>query len=116
MKRPRVALTVALAVIGISAATSLAVAQRFGRNSACSTNWDAQGYFVSPFFRGNPLYDGRVTFARDGAGFTATVQARGPKGGARTLTGPTCAALQTTATRPPASLAIAMARTKKMRA
>jgi len=31
---------------------------------ACATNWDAEGYFVSPFFRGTQPYDGRITFAR----------------------------------------------------
>jgi hypothetical protein len=47
------------------AAPSAVPAQRFGRyNSACSFSWDAQNYFISPFFRGNPTYDGRVTFAR----------------------------------------------------
>jgi hypothetical protein len=38
--------------------------RRFGRSSACATNWDADNYFVSPFFAGNVPYDGRVTFAR----------------------------------------------------
>ena len=36
----------------------------FGGFGACDTNWDAQDYFVSPFHHGNPVYDGRVTFAR----------------------------------------------------
>ena len=39
-------------------------AQRRGGFGACATNWDAQEYFVSPHHRGNPAYDGRVTFAR----------------------------------------------------
>jgi hypothetical protein len=40
-------------------------AQGFGRGwGACRSNWDADEYFVSPFFAGNPTYDGRVTFAR----------------------------------------------------
>ena len=34
-----------------------------------------------------------VEFARAGAGFAATVRTRGPRGGVRTLSGPTCAAL-----------------------
>ena len=40
--------------------------QRFGGRGggACSFSWDSDQYFVSPFFAGNPLYDGRVTFAR----------------------------------------------------
>jgi hypothetical protein len=43
-----------------------AEAQRFGVgfNQACRFSWDEQNYFVSPYFRGNPRYDGRVTFAR----------------------------------------------------
>ena len=46
-----------------------AVAQRRGggggfRNSTCFTNWDRENYFVSPFYSSNPLYDGRITFAR----------------------------------------------------
>ncbi|MEP6833662.1 MAG: DUF4159 domain-containing protein [Gemmatimonas sp.] len=55
-----------LAIAMVSAVT--ASAQRRGgggfRNAACSTNWDRENYFVSPFFAGNPLYDGRITFAR----------------------------------------------------
>ena len=43
---------------------STASAQRFGFSAACRLSWDAQNYFVSPFFQGNPGYDGRVTFAR----------------------------------------------------
>ncbi len=50
---------------GLLLANTPAGAQRRGRfNSACSTNWDAQNYFVSPFFAGRPAYDGRITFAR----------------------------------------------------
>lgn len=44
-----------------------AFAQRFGgggSRAACSFSWDAQSYFISPFFAGNPRYDARVTFAR----------------------------------------------------
>src|ERR1044071_10248168 len=33
-------------------------------NAACQFSWDNENYFVSPFFRGNPRYDGRVVFAR----------------------------------------------------
>jgi hypothetical protein len=40
-----------------------ASAQRRGFG-ACNFSWDDENYFVSPFFRGNPGYDGRVTFAR----------------------------------------------------
>src|SRR5690349_16238424 len=35
-----------------------------GFGGACGFSWDNDDYFVSPFFSGNPLYDGRVTFAR----------------------------------------------------
>ena len=47
-------------------ASSVASAQfgRRGNFGACRTNWDAENYFVSPFFAGAPPYDGRVTFAR----------------------------------------------------
>src|SRR5688572_4492456 len=52
------------AVLTLASAT-LVSAQGFGRSwGACRTNWDADEYFVSPFFAGNPTYDGRVTFAR----------------------------------------------------
>lgn len=50
----------ALAITGSSASAQ----RRGGFNSACRTNWDEHGYFVSPFFRGRPTYDGRITFAR----------------------------------------------------
>ncbi|MES2177544.1 MAG: DUF4159 domain-containing protein [Gemmatimonadota bacterium] len=53
-----------LLVVASLAATSSATAQRRGFGGACSYSYDAQNYFVSPFFRGNPGYDGRVTFAR----------------------------------------------------
>src|SRR5215208_7356929 len=58
MRFPRFALTMLLL------ATSAAEAQRFGggRFGGCRT--DRDDYFISPFFAGNPLYDGRVTFAR----------------------------------------------------
>ena len=52
------------AVLTLTTAT-LVSAQGFGGGrGACRTNWDADDYFVSPFFAGNPTYDGRVTFAR----------------------------------------------------
>ena len=53
-------IVLALALIGRDAQ-----AQRFGgRFGACNFSWDDDDYFISPFFAGNPLYDGRVTFAR----------------------------------------------------
>lgn len=58
---------VVLATTGLVALASASLpAQRFGGGSstACRFAWDDQNYFVSPFFRGNPVYDGRVTFAR----------------------------------------------------
>ena len=64
MRRRAVILTMLLAT-GLVASAAVATAQRrFGRGSACATNWDADNYFVSPFFAGNPTYDGRITFAR----------------------------------------------------
>lgn len=57
----------ATALVGLSLlASARSDAQRRGGfgYGACSTNWDKEGYFVSPFFGGNPLYDGRITFAR----------------------------------------------------
>ena len=54
-----------LAVVLTLATATMVSAQRFGGwNSACRSNWDAEEYFVSPYFAGNPKYDGRVTFAR----------------------------------------------------
>jgi hypothetical protein len=47
--------------------TERAEGQRFGGGrfgGACNFSWDDDDYFVSPFFSGNPPYDGRVTFAR----------------------------------------------------
>jgi hypothetical protein len=60
---------IALAACALSALApatgSVAFAQRFGRyGMACRFNWDNDNFFVSPYFRGNPGYDGRVTFAR----------------------------------------------------
>lgn len=61
--RPRTFLAVLLT--GVSLAAGVAAAQRRGGfGSACAYNWDQQNYFISPFFRGNVPYDGRVTFAR----------------------------------------------------
>lgn len=54
----------AVAVVASIALASSAQAQRFGRNAACQFSWDSDQYFVSPYFRGNPVYDARVTFAR----------------------------------------------------
>jgi hypothetical protein len=52
------ALTIAAPAVGPTL-----VAQR-GFGMACRLNWDADNFFVSPYFHGNPRYDGRVTFAR----------------------------------------------------
>ncbi|MDB4916017.1 MAG: hypothetical protein JWM95_3661, partial [Gemmatimonadetes bacterium] len=61
MQMPR---RVVVAVLtGLILAGPVASAQ-YRRNPACRTNWDAENYFVSPFFAGKPVYDGRVTFAR----------------------------------------------------
>jgi hypothetical protein len=50
---------------GMPALGSMAYAQRYGGyGAACRFSWDEQNYFISPHFRGNPRYDGRVTFAR----------------------------------------------------
>ena len=54
-----------IAVILTFATATVVSAQRYGGGwGACRSNWDAEEYFVSPFFAGNPTYDGRVTFAR----------------------------------------------------
>lgn len=56
------AIILAALALGMS---SVAPAQRRGGMSqACRFSWDNENYFVSPYFRGNPTYDGRVTFAR----------------------------------------------------
>lgn len=53
------------AILLLSTAASGAHGQRFGGGgAACRFSWDSQNYFISPFFQGNPGYDGRVTFAR----------------------------------------------------
>ena len=63
------------------ATAALISAQGFGRSwGACRTNWDPDGYFVSPFFAGNPKYDGRVTFARINIGARTSVVAKDPGG------------------------------------
>jgi hypothetical protein len=51
---------------GLTLVSATASAQRRGgfRNPACATNWDAENYFVSPYFAGIPKYDGRIVFAR----------------------------------------------------
>jgi hypothetical protein len=54
-----------MAVVLILATATMLSAQRFGgRYGGCRSSLDADNYFVSPFFAGNPAYDGRVTFAR----------------------------------------------------
>src|SRR3954465_94925 len=45
-------------------AASVAEGQRFGGGRFGGCRLDAADYFISPFFAGNPLYDGRGTFAR----------------------------------------------------
>lgn len=50
-----------IAAILLFGAPALVHAQRFG--SRCNS-FDRQGYFISPFWNGNAVYDGRVTFAR----------------------------------------------------
>jgi hypothetical protein len=57
----RVGLVLALVTATVVSAQGFGFGGRFG---ACRSNWDADGYFVSPFFSANPKYDGRVTFAR----------------------------------------------------
>src|SRR5215510_4117800 len=65
LARIRVALLASLLVIHAPVLGSTAGAQRYGGyGAACRFSWDDQNYFISPFFRGNPQYDGRVTFAR----------------------------------------------------
>lgn len=65
MRVSSVLATTLFVVSALSLASAPADAQRRGfRNSACATNWDRENYFVSPFFAGNPVYDGRITFAR----------------------------------------------------
>ena len=61
--RARVLLVTGALFSELAFAVSAASAQRFG-GGACNFSWDAENYFVSPFFRGNPEYEGRVTFAR----------------------------------------------------
>jgi hypothetical protein len=61
----RVVLLACLVLASSPLLGSIATAQRFGGyGAACRFSWDDQNYFISPFFRGNPQYDGRVTFAR----------------------------------------------------
>src|SRR4051812_13724757 len=66
MRFPPVA-RLALGLLLVAATAS--PAQRFGGGGgrfggACGFSWDTENYFISPFFSGNPQYDGRVTFAR----------------------------------------------------
>jgi hypothetical protein len=54
-----------LLLAALALASQPASAQRRGyRNAACATNWDAESYFISPYYAGAPLYDGRIVFAR----------------------------------------------------
>jgi hypothetical protein len=64
--RTRAVVLVISMLAGLAVPASVASAQRFGGGfrEACRFSWDEQDYFVSPFFRGNTPYDGRVTFAR----------------------------------------------------
>ncbi len=65
--RMRSTVLAAVTLAGFLTSASPASAQRRGgrfASGACSFSWDDQNYFISPFFAGNPLYDGRVTFAR----------------------------------------------------
>ena len=65
MARMRAVGLTALVLAGLTV-PGIADAQRRGGfySAACRFSWDDQNYFISPFFRGNPRYDGRVTFAR----------------------------------------------------
>jgi hypothetical protein len=61
----RVTFVASALLAGLTALASTGAAQRRGYfSTACRFSWDEQNYFVSPFFRGNPRYEGRVTFAR----------------------------------------------------
>ncbi|MEO8622032.1 MAG: DUF4159 domain-containing protein [bacterium] len=62
--RTRNLLLLGLVLAALATAAAPAAAQRRGFNEACRSNWDAEDYFVSPFFGGALPYDGRVTFAR----------------------------------------------------
>jgi len=59
----RTLLRIGLGTTALTFAFSSAAAQR-GFGGACNFSWDSENYFVSPFFRGNPAYEGRVKFAR----------------------------------------------------
>ncbi|HTE45025.1 MAG TPA: DUF4159 domain-containing protein [Gemmatimonadaceae bacterium] len=64
--RTRAVVLAGLLLTGLPAAGSVASAQRRGggMSAACRFSWDNENYFISPFFAGTPVYDGRVTFAR----------------------------------------------------
>ena len=64
MKVTQTARLAVFAVLGLVGFVSAAAQRRGGFGNACRTNWDRENYFVSPYFRGNVPYDGRVTFAR----------------------------------------------------
>ena len=48
----------------VLASASAAASAHAQRGYACNFSWDNAGYFISPYFAGNPVYDGRVTFTR----------------------------------------------------
>jgi hypothetical protein len=48
----------------VVAASPASAQRRGGFGGACQFAWDEASYFIHPLFGGNPLYDGRVTFAR----------------------------------------------------
>lgn len=58
-----IALSLAVLIATLTPATASAQ-RRGGFGGGCAYSLDKQGYFVSPFFAGNPPYDGRTTFAR----------------------------------------------------
>lgn len=65
--RTRVVVIAVTLIFSAAAQSSVVHAQRFGAGrsrGACQFSWDKESYFISPFFQGNPEYDGRVTFAR----------------------------------------------------
>lgn len=67
MTRPSTVVAIAVILSGPLIPGSRVDAQRGGGGrfgAACNFSWDDDAYFISPFFAGNPLYDGRVTFAR----------------------------------------------------
>jgi hypothetical protein len=70
---PRLIVSASLMTLALAATGSLASGQRGGggfggggggRSGTCVFQLDDDSYFIHPEFRGNPTYDGRVTFAR----------------------------------------------------